>query len=205
MKASTTLFCDVREYRVFTLYTRDEHNVTCQFPLGQNKHIINKRQVRGAGGESLQHRVEPRGPRPASRLMLSGPGAQRPGWTVAPPRGSVNFRTPPPTVMHGSTCRRSSLQSSSWPLRPARLSRVSVPTSPHRATRPRSRVYPHVPGAPRPSKASPARPWPPAQMLIGGALLSLRPLSAPSALPGFVGLSPLFSLCCCGFPRLFAH
>lgn len=49
MKASTTLFCDVREYRVFTLYTRDEHNVTCQFPLGQNKHIINKRQVRGVG------------------------------------------------------------------------------------------------------------------------------------------------------------
>ena len=99
MKANTTLFCDVRKYRVFILYTRDDHNVTCQFHLGQNKHIINKRQVRGAGERACNT-----GSNPGDlglRVLLRRPGAQRPGWTVAPPRGSVNFRTPPPTVMHG--------------------------------------------------------------------------------------------------------
>lgn len=150
----------------------------------------------------------------ASEIVFRPLWAQRPGWTVAPPRDSVNFATTPPRVTHGSICRRGSLRSSAWPVRSARLDRVSVPASPHRATCPPSRAHRHVPGAPRPSKASPARPSPPVQMLIGGPLLSLRPtplpapplsLSAPSALPGFVGLSPLFSLCCCGFPRLFAH
>lgn len=111
-------------------------------------------------------------------MVFLPPGAQRPGWAVAPPRGSVNFRTPPPTVMPGSICRRGSLQSSSWPVWPARLSRVSVLPSPHRATRRPSSAHPHVLGAPRPSKASPARPSPPAHLLICGPLLCLRPPSA---------------------------
>lgn len=63
MKANTTLFCDACKYRVFTLYTREEHNVTCQFHLGQNKH--NRQEAaEGCWGESLQQVSEPRRPRP---------------------------------------------------------------------------------------------------------------------------------------------
>lgn len=142
---------------------------------------IDKRQLRGAGERACN-----RGASPGDLGLRDGLPSSQAGWTVAPPRGSVNFRTPPPTVMPGSICRRGSLQSSSrpvWPARlsrvwPARLSRVSVPTSPHQATRRPSRAHPHVLGAPRPSKASPARPSPPAHLLICGPLLCLRPPSA---------------------------
>lgn len=146
---------------------------------------IDKRQLRGAGERACN-----RGASPGDLGLRDGLPSSQAGWTVAPPRGSVNFRTPPPTVMPGSICRRGSLQSSSrpvWPARlsrvwPARLSRVSVPTSPHQATRRPSRAHPHVLGAPRPSKASPARPSPPAHLLICGPLLCLRPLQPLSPL-----------------------
>lgn len=187
MKANTTLFCDACKYRVFTLYTREEHNVTCQFHLGQNKH--NRQEAaEGCWGESLQQGSEPRRPRPprwSSFLpgRLDGGSAPRfcefpdasahgDAWKYLPSR-QFAVLIQACLACSSQSCLACSSQSCFCP---------HVPTSPHQATRRPSRAHPHVLGAPRPSKASPARPSPPAHLLICGPLLCLRPLQPLSPL-----------------------